>query len=215
MRPLIHEEGKNPSDISRKDEVFVSFSGLITIAGGKLTGYRKMADKVVTLVMEHLDINNQEGYGVCQTATLPLSGGDVGGSEQFDAFVEQQIQSGVVLGMTEAEARKVARTYGSNTPLLYELLEGINERQDEGALPLPLLGALLYGMEHEMTVTPVDFFMRRTGMLLFNVREVQQWKKVVIQYMATYLHWSHEQAEQYQTELEQYLGEASQHEIYS
>ncbi|MGB3774593.1 MAG: glycerol kinase GlpK, partial [Leeuwenhoekiella sp.] len=43
LRPLIHEEEKDPSELSRKDETFVSKSGLISIAGGKLTGYRKMA----------------------------------------------------------------------------------------------------------------------------------------------------------------------------
>src|SRR5699024_8219154 len=41
VRPLVHEEGKDPSEISRKDEIFISDSGLISIAGGKLTGYRK------------------------------------------------------------------------------------------------------------------------------------------------------------------------------
>lgn len=39
LRPLIYEEGKDPSEISRKDEIWQSESGLITIAGGKLTGY--------------------------------------------------------------------------------------------------------------------------------------------------------------------------------
>ena len=38
IRPLIMEEGKKPSEISRRDEVLVSAHGLITIAGGKLTG---------------------------------------------------------------------------------------------------------------------------------------------------------------------------------
>ena len=49
LRPLVREEGKGPSEISRKDEMFISDSGLITIAGGKLTGFRKMAEKVVNL----------------------------------------------------------------------------------------------------------------------------------------------------------------------
>lgn len=44
LRPLIYEEGKSPSEVSRRDEIFRSPSGLITIAGGKLTGYRKMAE---------------------------------------------------------------------------------------------------------------------------------------------------------------------------
>ncbi len=53
-RPLIHEEGKDPSEISRKDEIWTSDSGLITIAGGKLTGYRKMAEHIVDLVRDRL-----------------------------------------------------------------------------------------------------------------------------------------------------------------
>jgi glycerol-3-phosphate dehydrogenase len=40
LRPLIHEEGKSASQLSRKDEIFESDTGLISIAGGKLTGYR-------------------------------------------------------------------------------------------------------------------------------------------------------------------------------
>lgn len=42
LRPLIHEEGKSASELSRKDEIFISDTGLVSIAGGKLTGYRKM-----------------------------------------------------------------------------------------------------------------------------------------------------------------------------
>ena len=41
LRPLIHEDGKSASQLSRKDEIFESPTGLISIAGGKLTGYRK------------------------------------------------------------------------------------------------------------------------------------------------------------------------------
>ncbi|MBA4145103.1 MAG: glycerol-3-phosphate dehydrogenase, partial [Cytophaga sp.] len=51
LRPLIHEEGKSASELSRKDEIFESPTGLISIAGGKLTGYRKMAERVVDLVI--------------------------------------------------------------------------------------------------------------------------------------------------------------------
>ena len=51
VRPLIYEEGKDPSEISRKDEIWESKSGLITIAGGKLTGYRKMAENVVNRIV--------------------------------------------------------------------------------------------------------------------------------------------------------------------
>ena len=46
------KEGKAASELSRKDEIFESPSGLISIAGGKLTGYRKMAERVVDLVVK-------------------------------------------------------------------------------------------------------------------------------------------------------------------
>jgi glycerol-3-phosphate dehydrogenase len=52
LRPLIHEEGKSASELSRKDEIFVSDTELISIAGGKLTGYRKMAERIVDLVVK-------------------------------------------------------------------------------------------------------------------------------------------------------------------
>src|SRR5699024_351431 len=48
VRPLIVQEGTDDTnEISRKDEIFISDSGLISIAGGKLTGYRKMAEDAV------------------------------------------------------------------------------------------------------------------------------------------------------------------------
>jgi glycerol-3-phosphate dehydrogenase len=50
LRPLIKKEGKKSTELSRKDEIFISTSGLISIAGGKLTGYRKMAERVVNLI---------------------------------------------------------------------------------------------------------------------------------------------------------------------
>ena len=46
LRPLIEEQGKASTEISRKDEIFISSTGMITIAGGKLTGYRLMAKKL-------------------------------------------------------------------------------------------------------------------------------------------------------------------------
>lgn len=47
LRPLISQTGKSTREISRRDEIWISDSGLVTIAGGKLTGYRKMAEDTV------------------------------------------------------------------------------------------------------------------------------------------------------------------------
>ena len=60
LRPLIHEEGKSASELSRKDEIFTSDTGLISIAGGKLTGYRKMAERVVNRIAKKNRRGNRE-----------------------------------------------------------------------------------------------------------------------------------------------------------
>src|SRR2546430_2546190 len=54
LRPLLHEEGKGPSEISRRDEIMEAENGLVSIAGGKLTTHRRMAERVVDLVCRRL-----------------------------------------------------------------------------------------------------------------------------------------------------------------
>src|SRR5260370_21773150 len=71
LRPLLHEEGKRPSEISRKDEIMVSDTGLVSIAGGKLTTHRRMAERVVDLVVERLG----RAAGACRPASVPLPNG--------------------------------------------------------------------------------------------------------------------------------------------
>ena len=52
LRPLIAQPGKRPSEISRRDEVLVGPAGVITMAGGKLTGYRPLARETVERAAE-------------------------------------------------------------------------------------------------------------------------------------------------------------------
>jgi glycerol-3-phosphate dehydrogenase len=68
VRPLIHQEGKAPSEISRRDEVTEESNGVLTIAGGKLTTYRQMAERVVDMAVERLG----RSAGECRTAQVPL-----------------------------------------------------------------------------------------------------------------------------------------------
>ncbi|MBM4761004.1 glycerol-3-phosphate dehydrogenase/oxidase [Bacillus sp. B15-48] len=205
IRPLIYEDGKNPSEISRKDEIWESNSGLFTIAGGKLTGYRKMAEMIVDLLAEKFKSGQGRVFPACQTKHLPISGGNVGGSAQFAAYVAQQIETGVATGLNKEEAEHLARAYGSNVGKVYELLTKNNAKAEEYGLPLKLFAKLVYAIEEEMAATPLDFFNRRTGALLFNIQLVRKWKKQVIHYMADQFNWTEEAKEQHTEELEKAL----------
>src|SRR5699024_7698208 len=104
LRPLIAEDGKNPDEISRKDEIFVSDSGLISMAGGKLTGYRKMAEQAVDTVTRQLKEEEDILYSKSETRELPISGGEVGGSKGFERFMERKAEEAKALGIDEKTA---------------------------------------------------------------------------------------------------------------
>ncbi|MFD2217050.1 glycerol-3-phosphate dehydrogenase/oxidase [Metabacillus endolithicus] len=206
LRPLIHEEGKDPSEISRKDEIFVSPTGLVTIAGGKLTGYRKMAEGVVNLVLEELRGKN---YPACTTDRIVLSGGDVGGSNQYPTFVKEQVQKGINLGLTEEEATKLVKRYGSNISALYEVIKHSGHEAETAGLSLEVYASLIYGIEQEMVGTLCDFFIRRTSALFFDINWVIKWKEPVTKYMATIFSWSLEEEQRFRDELAKHIYDAT------
>lgn len=208
LRPLIYEEGKGPSEISRKDEIWVSESGLITIAGGKLTGYRKMAESVVDLVVKQMADEGKGSFGECRTKNMPISGGDVGGSQNFPSFVRKKVNEGEKLGLSSDQAEKLVRRYGSNVDRLFELVSRHYGEAKEYKLPVDVYVSVLYSIQEEMTVTPVDFFVRRTGALFFDISWVHQWKRSVIDLMAKTLNWNTKEKALYIQELEQHLHEA-------
>lgn len=208
IRPLIHEDGKAPSEISRKDEIWESDSKLITIAGGKLTGYRKMAETIVDLLAEKLANEDGLSFPGCHTKNLPISGGDVGGSANLDSFVERQLEEGMKAGFTKEEARRLAYQYGSNVPNVFQLASEHKKEADQYGLPLELFAKLIYGIQYEAAATPVDFFNRRTGAILFDIHLVHNFKENVINFMRDQFNWSEQQTEAFTLELEGALTEA-------
>lgn len=188
VRPLIHEEGKDPSEISRKDEIWRTGKSVITIAGGKLTGYRKMAQKVVDVLVKDLEQLSAKCYQRCVTKHLPLSGGDLNGARYFEQYVETWINRGIAYGYSEEESEQLVRMYGTNVEVVLPYMAQTTER-----LPKALYASLLYSIEHEMTVTPTDFFVRRTGMIYFDLPAVERYKDEVLQVMTEQLNYRDEE----------------------
>lgn len=201
VRPLIHEEGKDPSEISRKDEIFHSESGLFTIAGGKLTGYRKMSEKVVDQVMLELSIEEGRDYRKSATKNLILSGGDVGGGDLFDQFVAEKVEVGTHLGLDSLTAEALVHRYGSNVDEVYSYLKA---SQGSALEPVDYL-MLHYGLEHEMVIKPIDYLLRRSSQLLFDSEHAKAVKELIVDEMAEYYDWDEEVRAEYLDEVEQQL----------
>ncbi len=156
LRPLIHEDGKSPSELSRKDEIFISAHGLISIAGGKLTGYRKMAERTVDLAFRQLEVAESRHFALSRSSSRKLSGGLY---HSFKAFVADIGET----ELTELELNGLFHKYGSNAK---QIIADTDLKSSDRTLAI-LLAELRYCAENEMVNELSDFLIRRTGRLYF------------------------------------------------
>ena len=183
LRPLIHEEGKSASELSRKDEIFVSDSELISIAGGKLTGYRKMSERIVDLVAKKYKNRFDKNFEEIQTENLILTGGPFLNYKAVKLYIKQihnQIKSE---GLSKKDAQYLVHNYGKQTDIV---LDKFDEISDETAEKRLLKAEIWFTIQHEMTCTPTDFFMRRTGRLFFDKPSVDAYKELVLNEFSVY-----------------------------
>jgi len=177
LRPLIHEEGKSASELSRKDEIFTSDTGLISIAGGKLTGYRKMAERVVNRITKKLEEDHKVTVKECHTDKIPLCGSDFKKFKHVKKYIAEVYEAIKADGFSEYDAWYLVTTYGKQTEQIVAEYKAFKNK--DAALRM-LRAELKFGMEHEMVTNPMDFFIRRTGRLYFDIDSVRAYLKPVL-----------------------------------
>jgi len=193
LRPLIHEDGKDPSELSRKDEIFVSPSGLMSIAGGKLTGYRKMAERIVDMVAKQFKEEEDRIYLASRTATIRLGGGHPEGSKGFERYLKEQQPKGEALGLSPNEATWLIQRYGTDVERVFDLIRRRGPEAARYQLPVHWYAALLYGLENELVMQPGDFLNRRASAVFFDFPKAEQYADGVLAAMRTELGWSPEE----------------------
>lgn len=201
LRPLIHEEGKSASELSRKDEIFVSPSGLISIAGGKLTGYRKMAERVVDMVTER---SGREDLLECFTDKISLNKNNFNHAEAVAAF-RQSIHDQLEGFNLSAYSDYLVENYGRQTEDVIRQLQAFHD--DDPSVRLAR-AELKFTIENEMVVSILDFFIRRTGMLFFDMPRLLKVKGAVLADMNAMMRWDAKQLQVEQEKLEQAIKEA-------
>lgn len=204
IRPLIQSaKSKNASAISRKDEIWHSDSGLITIAGGKLTGYRHMAEEIVDVVSDVLKRKYKMTIKKVSTKDETISGGNVGGSVGYTNYAEQISRKAPSYGLTIEEGHMLALKYGSNVEDVYQYAGISNDNHKKYDLPKSLYAEVIYSVLHEMVVKPTDFLVRRSGKLYFAIEEVEKYRQGIERLLADTLTWSDEEYTQYIEEVDQ------------
>src|SRR5262245_37212126 len=162
LRPLLHEEGRAPSEISRKDEISDDpGNGLISIAGGKLTTYRRMAERVVDLIFERLG----RPAPPCRTHEVPLPGGEPGALDA--ATLARRLPQ-----LSAVEAGRLYRLHGTGCErILTRIAADPAAGEPVAGLPGVLRAELEHALDEEMALTLGDLLERRTRSLSFDRRQ--------------------------------------------
>ncbi|MGK0494723.1 MAG: glycerol-3-phosphate dehydrogenase [Maribacter sp.] len=182
LRPLIHEEGKSASELSRKDEIFTSDTGLISIAGGKLTGYRKMAERVVDRIAKSMEEEYETKVKPCTTQEIPLCGNEFKKYKHVKKYIAEVFERIKSDGFTEHDAWFLVTNYGKQTETVLELYQNRKETDNPTKL---ILAELQFGIGYEMVQNPMDFFIRRTGRLYFDIESVRTYMEPVLKEFKT------------------------------
>lgn len=164
VRPLISEPGKGPSEISRKDEIFESEQGLISIAGGKLTGYRKMAEKVVDLVVEKVQTQGKSLKN-CYTSTIALLESPLKNSKEASLFLKSIKALLDSKNLPSDLAFYYVHNYGAQAKKIIEASDSLETLLEAEAR---------FCIQEEFALTLNDFFIRRTGRLYFYIFTIEE-----------------------------------------
>jgi glycerol-3-phosphate dehydrogenase len=196
LRPLIRPDdaGEDESDVSREHEIFVRDDGLVIIAGGKLTTYRRMAREAVRRAVKWLRANDddfEDDRNGAGTKQRPLPGAD-GLAEATLAGVarigKQLIEAHGLDGDT---ATHLCGVYGVRATRLAEAIAADRALGERINRDLPYVWAEVdFAVDHDLARTVDDVLARRVPLLLTGRDQGLDVCERVADRMAARLGWS-------------------------
>ncbi len=185
-RPLVRP-GKgtkhSPARLSRTHAVLESPSGLVTIVGGKLTTYRRMAQDTVDV------LSRRDG----RTLTRPTQRLLLSGSSGWPEAQREIEAKGASLGLSSAVLKHLGQAYGTEALRILQLIESEHALGEQLIGDLPYLRAeVLHACREEMALTPYDVLARRTSIALEDTLRGLGIVEEVAALMARELGWSPE-----------------------
>jgi glycerol-3-phosphate dehydrogenase len=200
LRPLIQPEADTAdmaeSQVSREHQIHIGEDGLITIAGGKLTTYRKMAKECVDTAVQILKLMAQLPPDIQsgQTFKFPLPGA-VGWPEDDDhERVAEQISEECECDLSHAIRRHLVDTYGMRALEVARLCA-----QDptllEPIVPgrVEIMAQVDFGVQEELAASVSDIMVRRTQIFFRDERQGLGSVEKVADRMAKLIGWSEDE----------------------
>ncbi|KIK55114.1 hypothetical protein GYMLUDRAFT_62718 [Collybiopsis luxurians FD-317 M1] len=182
----------------RSHMIYVDPQGMLTIAGGKWTTYRAMAEEGIDRAVKEFNLRydvtgRDRGAHIekCVTENVRLIGSDHWGRNMFIGLIQRY-------GLDAEVAKHLAESYGDRAWTVCDLAEQYDET-DDGGFPLhgkrlvdlyPYIEAeVRYAVEHEYAVKATDVLARRTRLTFLNAQASLDALPRVVDIMADHLGW--------------------------
>ncbi|XP_072118063.1 glycerol-3-phosphate dehydrogenase, mitochondrial isoform X1 [Mobula birostris] len=185
IRPLVSDpNSKDTQSISRNHVVTVTDSKLVTIAGGKWTTYRIMAEDAINTAVKSCNLNTTVP---CKTVGLLLEGA-------HDWSPTLHIRLVQYYGLGAEVARHLASTYGGRAFEVAKLAQVTGRKWPLVGKRLvadfPYIEAEVRYAVKEYARTAVDILARRTRLSFLNVQAAEDALPRIVELMAAELNWS-------------------------
>ncbi len=209
LRPLINQEGVHESQISREHQVDVEPDGIVTVAGGKLTTYRRMAAEVVD---KSLDVLRMSGWEFepprhADTAKEPLPGAVGWPKDDDDSQLVDDIVTASGGHLEHDTARYLA---GSHGMLGLDVAVLAAARPELAARLVPgrpeVMACVEWAVTRELAATVDDVLQRRLPLFFKDTDQGLGCAEAVATHMAGLLGW---EPARRQAELERYRHEVA------
>ncbi len=165
LRPLVAgEAGEDEDEVSREHVILEEIPGLVTIAGGKLTSHRAMAEEIIDRVVESLAAGGAAEPAPSATADRPLPGGDFESFEDLLGSLEKRAEA---IGLDPSVLSPMAEAYGTEAEEVLDLAAERPDLCERVVADRPNIAAeILYSVRKEMPVHVEDVAFRRTRLAL-------------------------------------------------
>jgi glycerol-3-phosphate dehydrogenase len=186
VKPRNEGTGQTSAKLSRTHVVLQADNGLVTIVGGKLTTYRRMAQDTVDVLS-----GRDNTKPVHPTTNLPLQG-----SAGWAVLQKKLAQRGARLGLDVDEIVHLGHSYGTEADAVFDLIAEDRSLAERLVEDLPYLKAeVIHACRQEMAMTPYDILGRRTSITLEDRDRGLGIVKDVAAMMAKELGWSSERTQ--------------------
>lgn len=198
LRPLIGEEGVDESSVSREHEIIVGEDGLVTIAGGKLTTFRRMSAEVVDVAVKWMRMTGKltTKLKAADTEGMPLPGGVNWPPDDDHERVAREVRAAAEGKISEATAQLLANTYGMRGLKVARMVY-TNPALGDAIVPgrPEIMAQVDFAIAEEFGCTVTDILIQRTQVFYRDPDQGLAAAPRVAAHMAALLGWSAEHTE--------------------